>query len=349
MIAAVAVHVPEDSLGSREVERRIAGSGPYRPRPGLIESVTGIALRHVAPADWQASDLAAAAAVKLLAGAGLAASDLDLLIFASASQDMVEPATAHILSAKLGARCPVFDVKNACNSVLNAIQVAEALITAGQYDRVLICTGELPSRAIRWSVRDRAQFAESFPGYTLSDSGAAVLLQADRAHDAANCGVSGADGSDDGAKPRGIFHRAFSADSTAWEVGTLPGGGTAHPRDLEATYFRMDGARLHAAFEALGPGLVLDALAEHGLTWDDFAIVAVHQVTVPLLEAFLRRTGLPAERLVPVLPEHGNLASAALPFQLAQALEQGRCGPGDRIALIGLAGGVSLGIVFARL
>ena len=337
-IAAVAVHLPVDTRSSREVEQLIAESGPYRPRPGLIESITGIASRHVAPADWQASDLAAAAAVKLMAGAGLAADDIDLLIFASASQDMVEPATAHILSAKLGTGCPVFDVKNACNSVLNAVQVAEALITCGQYRRVLICTGELPSRAIRWSVRDRTQFAESFPGYTLSDSGAAILLAATDADQ-----LSTSD------EQPGIFHRIFSADSSAWEVGTLPGGGTAHPRDPEATYFRMDGARLHAAFEALGPGLLYQSLAEHDLTWSDFAVFAVHQVTVPLLEAFVQRTGLPAAQLVPVLPEHGNLASAALPFQLAQALEQGRCGPGDRIALIGLAGGVSLGIVFARL
>ncbi|MFI8461556.1 3-oxoacyl-ACP synthase III family protein [Kitasatospora sp. NPDC085464] len=330
VIAAVAVHLPEGALTSREAEQRIADSGPYRPRPGLIEAVTGIGARHVAPDDWQASDLAAAAARKLLPDAGLDTRDVDLLIFASASQDMVEPATAHILASKLGARCPVFDVKNACNSVLNGIQVAEALIAAGQYRRVLVCTGEVPSRAVRWSVRDRLQFAESFPGYTLSDSGAAVLLEA-------------------GAAPAGIFHRAFTADSTAWEVGTLPGGGTAYPRDPEAGYFRMDGARLHAAFEALGPELIHRALAEHGLTWADFAAVAVHQVTVPLLDAFLRGTGLPAGLLVPVLPEHGNLASASLPFQLARALEQGRCGPGDRVALIGLAGGVSLGVVFAQL
>ncbi|MFE0465236.1 3-oxoacyl-ACP synthase III family protein [Kitasatospora sp. NPDC058965] len=336
VLAAVATYLPEESLTSREVEQRIAAHGPYRPRPGLIEAVTGIAARYVAPADWQASDLAAAAARKLLAGAGLTAGDLDLLVFASASQDMVEPATAHILGAKLGTRCPVFDVKNACNSLLNGLQVAEALIAAGQYRRVLVCTGELPSRAVRWAVRDRGQFVESFPGYTLSDSGAAVLLEA------------GTGPAEDPDGP-GIFHRSFGADSSAWEVGTLPGGGTAHPRDLEATYFRMDGARLHAAFEALGPGLLHQALAAHGLSWADFAVVAVHQVTVPLLEAFLRGTGLDARPLVPVLREHGNLASASLPFQLARALEQGRCGPGDRIALIGLAGGVSLGVVFARL
>lgn len=332
-IAGSTAYFPEKTYSSHEVEDRIAAAGSeYRPRPGLIEAVSGIRLRHVADEGWNASDLAVAAASKLLADRGLAIGDVDLLIFASASQDMVEPATAHIAAAKLGASCPVFDVKNACNSVLNAIQVAEALIAVGQHRRVLICTGEMPSIAVRWRVRDRAQFVQAFPGYTLSDSGAAVLVE--RA---------------DGNGSAGIFHRAFSADSRAWDVGTLPGGGTAHPRDDEYTYFRMDGARLKEAFEGLGRELLDEGLAVHGLTWEDFAVVLVHQVTGALLDAFVQRSDVPPGKLVHTLAEHGNLASATLPAQLAEATVHGRCGPGDRIALIGLAGGVSLGIVFAEL
>jgi 3-oxoacyl-[acyl-carrier-protein] synthase-3 len=90
-------------------------------------------------------------------------------------------------------------------------------------------------------------------------------------------------------------------------------------------------------------------LATTGLTWDDFAVVLVHQVTMPLLDAFVQRSGVPEGKLVLTLPAHGNLASATLPAQLALAAAQGRCGPGDKVALIGLAGGVSLGVVFAEL
>lgn len=330
-IAGAATHFPEHTLSSRDVERRIiVAGGGYRPRSGLIEGVSGIRSRHEAPAGWDASDLAAAASSKLLAEVGLAATDVDLLLFASASQDMIEPATSHIVAAKLGARCPVFDVKNACNSVLNAMQVGEALIGSGQYRRVLVCTGEMPSIAVRWQVADRAQFIEAFPGYTLSDSGAAVLLEA----------------SED---ESGIYHRAFSADSRAWNVGTLPGGGTAHPRDDEYSYFRMDGTRLKEAFFGLGRGLLDEALSATGTTWEDYAVILVHQVTAPLLDAFVERSGIPPERLVHTLAEHGNLASSTLPAQLTQAVAHGRCGPGDRIALIGLAGGVSLGIMLATL
>jgi acyl-CoA:acyl-CoA alkyltransferase len=330
-IVAAAYHLPETTHDSSAVEQRIraAGSG-FRPRPGLIEAVSGIRFRHEAPAGWNASDLAAAAASKLLADTGIGIDQVDLLVFASASQDMIEPATAHIVAAALGASCPVFDIKNACNSVLNAVQVCEALILTGQYRRALICTGEMPSIAVRWNVPDRARFVQAFPGYTLSDGGAAVLMEAS-------------------AGPAGIFHRAFSADSRAWDVGTLPGGGTAHPRDDEYSYFRMDGARLKDAFEALGRGLLDDALAATGLRWSDFAAVLVHQVTVPLLEAFLQRSDVPADKLLLTLPEHGNLASCTLPVQLADAVAQGRCGPGDRVAMIGLAGGVSLGVVFSEL
>lgn len=314
-IAEISTYLPADTLGSDEVERRIEG---WRPPRGIVERMTGIRRRHVAREDQQASDLAVAAASDLKKG-------VDLLIFASASQDMVEPATAHIVAAKLGLSCPVFDVKNACNSLLNGVQVAEALIVSGAHRRVLVCSGETPSRAIRWRIADRAQFVDSFAGYTLSDAGAAVVVEAD--------------------PRRGIFYRDFSADSTAWAIGTLPGGGSAHPRDPEYSYFRGDGRRLKEAFELVGPDLFLKALKRTGLTWDDFAVIAVHQVALPYLHFLAGTLGIPEDRLVVTLPEHGNCASATLPLQLHQR----GWARGDRVALLGLGGGISLGVMLAEM
>ncbi|MGI5167798.1 3-oxoacyl-ACP synthase III family protein [Spirillospora sp. CA-253888] len=329
-ITAAAAYLPDRTLTSAEVEARVAAeSDGYRPHPTIVERMTGIRARHVMADGEQASDLAVAAARAALADRGLEAGRLDLLIFGSASQDLVEPATAHIVAAKLGATCPVFDVKNACNSFLNGLQMADALIRTGQHERVLVCTGESPSRAIRWKVRDRAQFVDAFAGYTLSDAGAAVVVEA--------------------APDGGIFYRDFAAVSAAWQVGTLPGGGSMHPRDPEYTYFSGDGRRLKDAFVATGPELFLNALTKTGLTWDDFAIVAVHQVTLPYLEVLRSILDVPPGKLVVTLPEHGNVASASLPLQLATALREGRCRPGDRVALVGLAGGVSLGVMFAEL
>jgi 3-oxoacyl-[acyl-carrier-protein] synthase III len=318
-IAGVATYLPDRRLGSDEVERRIEG---YVPHTGILERLTGIRWRHVAADDQQASDLAVEA-VRRLDPAQL--DGVDLLIFASASQDMVEPATAHIVSAKLGLSCPVFDVKNACNSVLNAMQVAEALIRTGAHRKVLVCTGEMPSRAVRWRIRDRAQFVDSFAGYTLSDSGAAVVMTADPG--------------------RGVFYREFAADSTAWAIGTLPGGGTMHPRDPEYGYFRGDGRRLKEAFELAGPDIFLNALKRTGLTWEDFAVVAVHQVAMPYLRVLVRLLDIPEDRLVVTLPEYGNCASATLPLQLSLA----GWSPGDKVALLGLGGGISLGVMLAEM
>ncbi|MEV4243445.1 ketoacyl-ACP synthase III [Streptosporangium canum] len=315
-ITGVATYLPERTLTSTEVEQRIEGYVPYR---GVVERLTGIRSRHVARDDQQASDLAAEAARKL------DHADADLLIFASASQDMVEPATAHIVAAKLGLSCPVFDVKNACNSMLNGIQIAEALILSGAHRKALVCSGEVPSRAIRWRVTDRAQFVDSFAGYTLSDTGAAVLVTADL--------------------ERGIFYRDFSADSTAWAIGTLPGGGSAHPRDPEYSYFRGDGRRLKEAFERIGPDIFLNALKRTGLSWDDFAVVAVHQVALPYLRFLAQVLDIPEEKLVVSLPEHGNCASTTLPLQLAL----GGWKPGDRVALLGLGGGISTGVMLAEM
>ncbi|MHA7135521.1 3-oxoacyl-ACP synthase III family protein [Oerskovia turbata] len=289
VIAGVGVHLPERTVRVADAERALARTSPPGAVPSIpmVSRLTGVKRVHVLPDDWDASDLAVAAAAELLAAQGLTAQDVDLLIFASASQDMVEPATCHIVAAKLGVRAPVMDVKNACNSVLNAIEVAEALIATGRYGTVLIACGEAPSRAVRWDVPDRATYRLSAPGYTMSDAGAAVLLR--RAPEpvagqgtGAGAGAAAAPDSRTRA-PRGILASAFGAESTHWDVGMLPGGGTAFPRDTERSYFEIDGARLRDAFLALGPGVILDALDRAGLTWDDVALVAVHQVAVAYL------------------------------------------------------------------
>ena len=177
-IAGLEVYVPAARLGTGQLERRLAASSPgFRVPKGLIDRLTGIRTRSVMACTEQASDLAATAAAKLLADRGLQPADVELIIFASASQDMVEPATGHMVAAKLGAGCPVMDVKNACNSLLNGLEVADALIGTGRYRRVLLVSGESPSRAVRWSVPDQETFAAAFPGYTMSDAGCALLLE----------------------------------------------------------------------------------------------------------------------------------------------------------------------------
>ena len=328
-IAAVGVYLPETTRSTEQTERDLRATNPkLKLATGLIKRMTGVRTVHLRHDGWQTSDLAVAAAREALADSP---GDIDLLLFASASQDLIEPATSHIVASKLGLTCPVMDVKNACNSVLNAMQVAEALIAAGQYRRVLIASGEQPSHAVRWELASHEQFVRSFPGYTMSDGGAAVILEA----------------TDDPAT--GILDSSFHAVSRHWDVGTLPTGGSMNPRGGDGSYFDMDGASLQRVFLELGPEPVLELLERNGLTWDDFDLVAIHQVALPYLPPIFERLGVAGDKSVITVEDHGNLASVTLPLQLALAQERGTVAPGSLVLLIGLAGGISLGLMVVRL
>jgi acyl-CoA:acyl-CoA alkyltransferase len=329
-LAAVAAHLPTGQRSAAETERRLVVENPHLSLPtGLVRRLTGVESVHVAEPGTQASDLAVEAARSALARSP---GDVDLLLFASGSQDMIEPATSHIVSARLGLGAPVMDVKNACNSMLNGMQVADALIAAGQYRRVLVVSGETPSYAVRWTLEDRAAFQRSFAGYTMSDSGAAVLLEAS-----------------DAADDVGILGSRFLARSEHWAVGTIPAGGSVNPHSVGGAYFDMDGAALQAAFASVGVGLVADTMAATGYDVADLDFVAVHQVARAYHERIVDALGIDRDRTLLTVADHGNLASVTLPFQLAEATASGRIGPGSLVALVGLAGGISLGAMVIRL
>ena len=331
-IAALGVFLPERTRTTKQTELDLRQDNPgLKLATGLIHRLTGVESVHIRDDDWQTSDLALAAARTALEESP---GDIDLVIFASASQDLIEPATSHILAAKLGLDCPVMDVKNACNSMLNGMQVADALIASGQYRRVLIASGEAPTSGVRWQLADHQQFIRSFPGYTMSDGGAAVILEKNSREDAA---------------APGIVDSTFLAVSKHWDIGTLPTGGSVNPRGGDDSFFDMDGAGLQAAFLELGPQPVMDLLERNGLGWDDFDLVAIHQVALPYLPPIFDRLGVAGDKSVVIVAEHGNLASVGLPLQLQLAREQGKVGPGSLVLLIGLAGGISLGLMVVRL
>ncbi|SDZ52176.1 3-oxoacyl-ACP synthase III family protein [Herbiconiux ginsengi] len=331
-IAAVATYLPPTTRSTAETEEQLRRLNPGLALPtGLVGRLTGVERVHLRPDGWQTSDLAVAAARGALEESP---GPVDLLLFASASQDLIEPATSHIVSAKLGLGCPVMDIKNACNSVLNAMQVADALITSGQYRRVLIASGEEPSHAVRWRLDDQRQFLRSFAGYTMSDGGAAVLLEQVGGEQEAGPGILGS---------------RFVAHSEHWAVGTLPAGGSVNPHAEGGSYFDMDGAALQRAFAEVGVGLVEQTIAELGHRVGDLDFVAVHQVARSYHDTIVEVLGIDPARTVVTISEHGNLASVTLPLQLQLARERGLVGDGSLVALVGLAGGISLGAMVVRL
>ncbi|WP_328726789.1 3-oxoacyl-ACP synthase III family protein [Streptomyces sp. NBC_00259] len=319
-ITAVGSALPDAVVTSGSLQRE-ATRGIGKALPGtLLAQATGIRTRRVAADDEYASTLAVRAARQALAAASLDPYDIDLLLFASASRDMVEPATAHMVQAELGTRAHALDVTNACNSFVNGIDLARTMIQAGRARRALVVTGETPSRAVRRAPADFAAFRDGFAGYTFGDAGAAVVLE-EVTHG-------------------GIVDVDTETRSEHWDVGGIPGGGSRHPRGDEHTYFRGDGHELRGVFEKTGTSVVERTLDRAGLGWDDFARVLVHQVTVPYLERFAELTGVPQEKLVVTVPELGNVASASIGVQLHRVF--GELVPGDRVLFVGLGGGISI-------
>ena len=319
-ITAVGSALPEQVLTTADLQRRVADESGLDLPDGLVENLTGIKTRRIARDDEYSSTFAVAAARDALAKAGLDVSDVDLLLFASATRDVAEPATAHIVQAELGMESHCFDVSNACNSFLNGIDVARSMVLAGRARRALVVTGEVPTRVIRWKLDDLEQGRAAMAGFTFGDGGAAVVVEP--------------------VERGGILDVATLTRSEHWDVGGVPGGGTRFPRGDDHSYFRGDGRGLRDAFEKIGP-VVFDALwARTGWGWDDFARVLVHQVTMPYLDRFLEVSGAPRDLLEVTLPELGNMASATLGVQLARVDPSLR--PGDRVLFVGLGGGVSV-------
>jgi 3-oxoacyl-[acyl-carrier-protein] synthase III len=319
-ITAVASCLPEREVTTADLQERVCAAGEVRLPAGMFAMTTGIHRRRVAADDEYASDLAIGAARNVLRAADLDPLDIDLLLFASATRDMVEPATAHVVQAALGSRAHALDVTNACNSFLNGIDLARSMIIAGRARRALVVTGETPTRAMRPRLADLAQARDAFAGFTFGDAGAAVLVEA--------------------VATGGILDVDSETHSQHWAVGGIFGGGSRHPRGDEHTYFSGDGHTLRGVFEKVGVG-ILERLAHRtGWGWDDYARVLVHQVTLPYLQRFVEVTGVPPEKLEVTVPELGNLASATLGVQLSRVRPQLRTG--DRVLLIGLGGGVSL-------
>jgi len=316
-IVSAGAALPDQSVDTAELQERIGGVGLP---PGMLAAVTGIESRRVARDDEYASTLAIRAARQALDAAGRTMADVDLLLYASATRDVAEPATAHIVQAALGGSAHALDLSNACNSFLNGIDAARAFVLAGRAARVLVVTGETPTRAMRPTVRDAAELRRAFAGYTFGDAGAAVLVEpVDRG---------------------GILDVDTVTRSAHWTVGGINSGGSRYPRGDEHTYFSGDGHELRRVFEDLGPS-VLDRVRERtGHGWDDYAHVLVHQVTRPYLDRFVELTGVPKEKLVVTVDRLGNVASATLGVQLARVFAGLR--GGDRVLFVGLGGGISV-------
>ncbi len=329
VFAGVGHHLPERVVTSDEVERRVYETSRFRIPRGLVAKATGIVERHYRADDEQSSDLAVKAARHALDRAHMNPEDIDLLIFASCTQDLTEPATANILQEKLGAsRSHVFDIKNACNSFLSGLDVAESNILAGKARTALIAVGETLSLGIDWNIDSADRLRTQISSLTLGDAGAAAVVRAE----------SNGNG-------RGILGSAFETYGDQWRLATVLGGGSMFRFSQEHSYFSGKSQGLRDQALKRIPELVNTTLKRVGWTADDVDLVCCHQVTLDLVEEIARLTDTPIEKCVVSIRECGNTAAASIPLGLSQAWSEGRLFAGAKVLLVGGAAGFSVGVV----
>jgi 3-oxoacyl-[acyl-carrier-protein] synthase-3 len=331
VITKISKYIPERYQTSSEIEQLIRQTSPTLKVPeGIIEILTNIKGRPVASDEEYPSVLAAKAGKIVLDEADLEPSDIDLILFASAGQDILEPATGNLVQDLLGATCPIIDVKNACNSFLNGLEVARAFILSGQYSRILVTTGETPSKISQYAFPDRNAFRDGFIGLTLGDAGAAAIVEKSETAE-------------------GIYFSQFTTQGKNWELATLPGGGARHPFGDEFTHFKGDGMKLKDKFIEINKSLIDDALASVDKTYDDFAQLYIHQVSYPFLVETVEKIGAPMDKVFVTIKDYGNLVSASLPSAISLSLDQGKVNRGDHVLVLGLASGISVAIMMIEL
>lgn len=329
MVVGTGHQVPEQVVGSAEVEERVRRTNPRLALPpGSIELISGVRERRYAAPGTVSSDLAAGAALAALADADADPLSVDLLIYASASHDVSEPATAAIVQHKTGCRNATFvDVKNACNSFLNGLDFAAAAIATGRARRVLVTAGEVISPTISWEIENVADLQRKFAALTIGDAGAAMLLEA----------------SDDG--DRGLLPGRFVSDGSHWELSTVLFGGTLMGRDVSRWNFDCRSTELQKLALDTLPPLLTKTVDELGWSPDELALVVPHQVSRSIVQALCDALDYPVDQCLVTLDRYGNTAAASIPLALSLAAGEGRTRPGDKLLLICGAAGFTAGVM----
>jgi len=315
-ITGTGSHLPPRRLSNDDMAAMLAERGLETSDAWIVER-TGIRFRHFAADGVDCSDLALPACQAALAAAGRRAEDVDLIVVATSTPDMVFPSTATILQHKLGVHgCPAFDVQAVCSGFVYALTVADALIRTGSARCALVVGAEVFSRILDFNDRTTCVL--------FGDGAGAVVLEAS-------------------AEP-GILASELHADGRHMGILCTPGT-VAGGQVLGSPLLRMDG---QAVFR-LAVGVLEDAaravLAKAGRTPESLHWLVPHQANIRIMQATARKLKLAPERLVATVAEHGNTSAASVPLALDVAVRDGRIRRGDSVMLEGVGGGFTWGAV----
>lgn len=312
-------YLPPARLSNADMVARLAQEGIETSDEWIVER-TGIRARHFAAAGVSSSDLGAEAARRALESAQLSPQDIDLIIVATSTPDMVFPSTACILQNKLGANgCPAFDVQAVCSGFVYALSVADALIQTGSARNALVVGAEVFSRIL--------DFKDRTTCVLFGDGAGAVVLQA--------------------SEQPGILASDLHADGRHVDIlctpGHVAGGGV-----LGDPLLKMDG---QAVFK-LAVGVLEEAaravLAKAGRQESEIDWLIPHQANIRIMQSMARKLKVPMEKVVVTVDQHGNTSAASIPLALDLAVRDGRIQRGQTLMLEGVGGGFTWGSVLVK-
>lgn len=320
-IAGLGYYVPERVLTNRELESRLDTTDEW------IISRTGIRERRIAAPEQSASDLGVIAAERALADAGLPPSDVDMVVVATASPDMVFPATACLIQSRIGAtQAGAFDLSAVCSGFLFAYVTGAALVRSGQADRVLVVATEKFSSLLDWQDRGTCVL--------MGDGAGAVLLTAD-------------------AQRGEWLSSTLGTDSQGIESLWVPAGGSKQPAshatvDQRLHYMKMNGPEIYKFGVRIIGESVAQALKQAGLRESDLDLLVPHQANIRILQSAAKRFNLPMEKVVVDIDRYSNTSAASVPIALCEARERGLLKPGMNVALVAFGAGLTWGSAIIR-
>lgn len=307
-------YLPERVVTNDELARTVDTSDEW------VRTRTGIRSRHVAAEGQLASDLALPAAQRALQSAGVKPADIDLIIVATTTPDIIFPSTACILQSKLGiAGCPAFDVQAVCSGFVYALTIADLFIRSGQSKHVLVVGTEVYSRILDWSDRNTCVL--------FGDGAGAVIVAASE-------------------KP-GILATKLHADGSHKEMLCVPGSVNAG-KVWGSPFVHMDGGSVFKFAVRVFEEGAREVLEAAGMKVSDLDWFIPHQANIRIMEATAKKLGLPKEKLIATVHHHGNTSAASIPLAMDEAVKDGRILPGQTLLLEGVGGGFTWGAVLLR-
>jgi 3-oxoacyl-[acyl-carrier-protein] synthase-3 len=326
VIAGIGAYAPERVLTNHDLERMVDTSDAW------ITARTGIRERHIAAPDEATSDLALAAGKQALERAGVAPAELDLVLVATATPDMLFPATACLVQHRLGATgAAAFDLSAACSGFIYGLSVADSFIRSGAYRTILLIGAETMSRVTDWE-----------------DRGTCVLFG-----DGAGAAVLKATEGDPAGGDPGVIESRIYSDGSAWDFICLPGGGSRMPPAAEVVERRLQFLQMRGneTFKVAVRNMeraareVLDAA---DLKPESLKVVVPHQANIRILNAVAERLGLTEAQMVVNLDAYGNTSAASIPLALKEAVDAGRVQSGDLVMFLAFGSGLTWGSALIR-